>query len=84
MDCGGRGRYNSLVMAFKAHVKNGRMILDEATDFPEGAEVELVPVDDLDAEDRRQLHAALDESEDDVEAGRVRPLADVLSDSRRS
>jgi hypothetical protein len=46
--------------------------------------VELVPIDDLDDDDRRELHAALDESEDDVKAGRMRPFSDVLADLRRS
>ena len=31
----------------KAHVKNGRLVLDDpTTDLPEGSEVELVVVDD--------------------------------------
>jgi hypothetical protein len=69
----------------KAQIRNGRIVLDEPTDLPEG-EIELVPIagDDLDDEDRRRLHAALDESEDDVQAGRVRDAADVLADLRRS
>lgn len=73
-------------MTFKAHVRNGRIVLDEPTDLPEGIEIELVAVtpDDLDEEDRRQLHAALDESEEDVRAGRVRDAADVLADLRRA
>ena len=32
--------------ALKAVVKNGRLILNEATDLPKGAEVELAVVDD--------------------------------------
>ena len=73
-------------MRFKAHVRNGRIVLDEPTDLPEGVEIELALVggDDLDDEDRRRLHAALDDSEDDVQAGRVRDAADVLADLRRS
>ncbi len=69
----------------KARVHKGRLILDEATDLPEGTVVELAPVggDDLDEDERRRLHAALAESEDDVAAGRVRPAADVLADLNR-
>ncbi len=69
----------------KARVKKGRLILDEATNLPEGTVVELVPVggDDLDEDERGRLHAALAESEDDVAAGRVRPAADVLRDLNR-
>ena len=69
----------------KATVRSGRLILDEPTDLPEGSEVELVPLDgdDLDGDERRRLHAALAESEDDVAAGRVRPASEVLESLRR-
>jgi hypothetical protein len=71
----------------KAHVRNGRLVLDEPTDLPEGTEVELVVADswdDLDDEDRERLHKALARSEEDVSAGRVRPAEDVLRDLRRA
>ena len=51
----------------KAHVKNGRLVLDEPTDLPEGEVVYLQPVSALDDDDgfdedeRRALHHALDE-----------------------
>jgi hypothetical protein len=64
----------------KARVRNGRLVLDEETDLPEGTEVELVPADwwdDLDEEGRRRLEESLQRSESDVEHGRVIP-ADVL------
>jgi len=60
----------------KAHVRNGRLVLDTPTDLPDGTEVELVPADawdSLDDEDRRKLHEALIRSEGDVRAGRVVP-----------
>ena len=51
---------------FRARVKNGRLVLDEPTDLPEGEVVELVPLDealadgdDLDDEDRARLHESL-------------------------
>jgi hypothetical protein len=65
----------------KARVQNGRLVLDEATDLPEGTEIDLVPADwwdDLDDEDRKRLEEALARSESDVEHGRVEPAADVL------
>ena len=54
----------------KAHVKNGRLVLDEPTDRPEGEVVELVPFDavlarggdDLDDEERAALHEELEVS----------------------
>ncbi len=63
----------SLVEALKARVQGGRLIVDEATRLPEGAEVTLAVIDgdDLDDDERARLHAALEESADDIEAGRV-------------
>lgn len=46
----------------RAHVKNGRLVLDEPTDLPEGEVIELVRAD-ADADDRDDDdRAALDES----------------------
>lgn len=71
----------------KAHVKNGRLLLDEPTELPEGAEVEIVALatdaDDLDDEDRRRLYDALAESEDDVQHGRLVPAEEVIASLRR-
>jgi hypothetical protein len=54
----------------KAHVKNGRLVLDEPTDLPEGTEVEVVALDDdFDPEERARLLRALDEGADDIERG---------------
>ncbi len=33
------------MLPLKAHVKNGRLVLDEPTDLPEGDVIELVPRD---------------------------------------
>src|SRR5690242_7416420 len=48
--------------SLKEHVRGGRLVLDEPTDLPEGADVELVALDDvlasggdyLDDEERRR------------------------------
>ena len=45
--------------ALKAKVKNGRLILDEPVDLPEGTEVQLQLADEgdgLDEAEREQLH----------------------------
>ena len=57
--------------ALKAHVKAGRLILDEPTELPEGTEVELTLVedDDLSPEERGRLLKDLDESQDEYERG---------------
>jgi predicted DNA-binding antitoxin AbrB/MazE fold protein len=67
------------MQALKARVENGRLKLDEPTDFPEGKVVELVPLeevvlhgsDDLDDEERAELHAAIREGFEDAKAGRT-------------
>lgn len=56
----------------KARVVNGRLILDEPTDLPEGRVVSLVIVDegdDLDDEERAALHASLERFLAEAEAG---------------
>ena len=58
--------------ARKIRVKNGRLVLDEATELPDGAEVDVVVIDDeLTAEERAELHASLDRALDDSDAGRA-------------
>jgi hypothetical protein len=50
----------------KAHVRNGRLVLDEPTDRPEGQEVERVALDEVHADDGGELdedeRAQLDEA----------------------
>ena len=54
----------------KAHVHNGRLVLDEPTDLPEGTEVELVAVgDDFDPQERARLLHAIDQGIEDFERG---------------
>jgi len=55
----------------KIQVKNGRLVLDEPTDLPDGAEVEVLVIDDdLTAQERAELHASLDRALEDSDAGR--------------
>ena len=57
--------------ARKIQVRNGRLVLDEPTNLPDGAEVEVLVIDDeLTAEERAELHASLDRALDDSDAGR--------------
>jgi hypothetical protein len=63
----------------KAHVRNGRLVLDEPTDRPEGDEVELVALDEvlasggdyLDAKERERLHDSIERGVADGKAGRT-------------
>jgi hypothetical protein len=57
--------------ALKVRVENGRIKVDEPTDLPDGAEVDVMVIDDeLSSEERAQLHASLDRALADSEAGR--------------
>jgi hypothetical protein len=64
-----------LMVAHKAHVENGRIVIDEPTDLPEGTVLEVGNVevldeeDDMDDEERASLHQALDEAIASVNAG---------------
>jgi hypothetical protein len=59
------------MQALKVQVKNGRLTVDEPSDLPDGAEVEIVVIDDaLTPEERTELHASLDRALDDSDAGR--------------
>ncbi len=62
--------------SLKAHVKNGRLVLDEPTDLSEGAEVTLVTLgivehDELDDHERALLHRALERSMAQAKAGQL-------------
>jgi hypothetical protein len=74
-------RFSLVTLTLKAKVHEGRLVLDEPIDLPEGTEVELVPADvgdSLDEDDRRRLHAALQRSADQFRAGKGIPAGDVL------
>jgi hypothetical protein len=61
-----------MTLPLKAKVQNGRLILDEPVNLPDGTEVELVPFapgDELDDEDRKRLHEELRLSAEELEAG---------------
>ncbi|HEY2369860.1 MAG TPA: hypothetical protein VGH87_25850 [Polyangiaceae bacterium] len=69
--------------ALRAHVENGRIVVDDPTDLPEGTVLEVVAlkdVDDLDDEEREELHAAIREGIADMKAGRTYDAAEVLAE----
>ena len=65
-------KMNGMMRALKAHVKGGRLLLDEPTDLPDGAEVRVALVDDdeLDDAERAKLHAAIQDAEAELDAGK--------------
>jgi len=69
-------------VSLRATVKNGRLIVDEATELPDGTVLDLVlddEGDDLDEDGRRALDAAIAKSVEQAAAGRVAPADDVLA-----
>jgi hypothetical protein len=67
------------MQALKAQVKNGRLVLDQPTDLPDGAEIEVIVLDDeLSADERAELHASLDRALNDSEAGRGMDATEYL------
>jgi hypothetical protein len=72
------------MLAVKAHVRSGRIIVDEPTDLPEGAEIDLVVVGnhDLDQEDELALMASLDRALDDEDADRTVDVDEFLGEAR--
>ena len=77
-------RYSSM-SALKAQVKNGRLVMDEPTELPEGTVLELAPYDpgdDLDDAERAELHKALEQSWAEARAGKLIPAEEVLAKLR--
>lgn len=71
-------------LPLKARVRNGRLVLDEPTDLPEGDEVELVPadVDDMDEEERKTLHESLAVSFEQKKKGQLIDADEALAKLR--
>jgi len=82
---GGPSSATLIGMTIKARVRSGRLVLDEPTDLPEGAEVELLPLDPgdwLDETERAELHRALRESDVDVAQNRLVDAEEILRELR--
>ncbi len=71
---------NLAMQVLEAHVKGGRLVLDEPTDLPEGEVVELVPVDEvaMDDDERERLDAALELSVSQARAGQLVDADEVI------
>ena len=72
----------------RARVRNGRLVLDEPTDLPEGEEVELVRADaeddgiDMDDDEREALHESIRESIEQMERGELIDADEALAELR--
>jgi hypothetical protein len=77
-------RYAARMRTVRAHVRSGRIVVDEPTDLPDGNEVE-VHLDDSGAlrrEEIADIEAGIDAGLADAEAGRVRDARAVLAELR--
>ena len=65
----------------KAHVHNGRLVLDEPTDLPEGEVVYLQPMDadDMSDEERDALHESIRESIEQMNNGQLIDADEALA-----
>lgn len=74
--------------ALKAHVVNGKIVVDEPVDLPDGAELRVYLYDDatdpLPPSERAALQAALERSIAQADAGELIEADDVLDELRRS
>jgi hypothetical protein len=72
--------------SLRAHVKNGRIILDEPTTLPEGTVLDLVLDDEgdqLDADERKARDEAITRAWASAQAGKGRTAAEVVEGLRR-
>jgi hypothetical protein len=75
----------TMTLTLRAHVANGRLVVDESVDLPDGTEVQVAVVDggdQLDEEDRARLHAAIEQAQDELDRGESIPAAQLLADLR--
>jgi hypothetical protein len=72
------------VNALKAHVRDGRIIVDEPVDLPDGAELRLylydVAADSMSVEEQNALDRALDRSLAQADAGNLVEADEVLAE----
>lgn len=69
-------------MGVRATVRNGRLIVDQETDLPDGTVLDLViddEGDDLDQHELDALNAAISRSLDQAARGEVNPAEKILA-----
>jgi hypothetical protein len=71
--------------ALKARVEQGRLVVEDPVEFPEGTVLELAivdPGDDLDETERAALHEALSRGWESAKAGEGRPAEELIQKLR--
>lgn len=78
--------YDPVVTALKAHIVNGRIVVDEPVDLPDGAEVHVYLYDAseeaMSADEREALERALERSLAEADAGELIEADEVLAELR--
>jgi hypothetical protein len=72
-------------MALRATVREGRLLVDEPTDLPEGTVLDLViddDGDDLDTAEHAAIRAAITQSLEQADQGKVAPVDAILAELR--
>lgn len=75
-----------MTLTLKARVIEGRLIVDERIDLPDGTEVQIAvstDTDDLDDEDRARLHAAIERGLAEADRGEGIPAEELLAQLRQ-
>ncbi|HSD87873.1 MAG TPA: hypothetical protein VLB44_10180 [Kofleriaceae bacterium] len=74
--------------ALKAHVVNGKIVVDEPVDLPDGSEVRVylydAAADGMGADERAALEQRLERSLKQADAGNLIDADEVLDELRRS
>jgi hypothetical protein len=80
--------YPRLVTALKAHVVNGKIVVDEPVDLPDGSEVRVylydAANDAMSAQERAALEQRLERSLAQADAGELIDADEVLDELRRT
>lgn len=79
--------YDFAVTALKAHIVNGRIVVDEPVDLPDGAEIHVYLYDAsaeaISADERAALERALERGLEQADAGELVEADDVLAELQR-
>lgn len=79
--------YTAVVTALKAHVLNGRIVVDEPVDLPDGAEIRVylydASADAMSSQELAALEQALARSIAQADAGDLIEADDVLAELQR-
>ncbi|MGH7437473.1 MAG: hypothetical protein ACRENE_17485 [Polyangiaceae bacterium] len=70
----------------RASVRNGHVVLDEPTDLPEGAKVDLLVLDaapEMDATEQAELEASIGRGLSEADRGQVVSVEEVLARLKR-